>query len=377
MQNGDPFSGRPLQYDGIQALRFFAALAVVFCHAAFYTTERLHVGRLLPWGGSGVDVFFVISGFVMLLSSQRLVGVPGGWKDFLVQRLIRIAPLYWIATTAKLTVLLAAGALVYHAVVDWPSIARSYLFLPSRNVDGEIAPLLGVGWTLIYEMFFYAIFTLALALRANRFAFVGTVLALCSLGYLARPASFSPWLVYLDPLVLEFFYGMVIAGVMLRKFALPSPLAVVLAGAGAVLLVGQPDWGWGWRAITAGLPAAMIVLGVVALEPRLHGRVPRPLMFAGAASYSLYLFHPLSIPAVPVLLGRVGLQNATLSVLLGVTMALAAAAVVYVVIELPITRWLRRLSVFTAHTHRPVIEPVQSAPIGDSAGNRAPAGITP
>src|SRR4051794_40777008 len=136
-------------YTGVQALRFVAALLVVMTHATLYTSERLD-DSLPVWhfGEVGVDIFFVISGFVMMVSTQRLVGRRDGWKYFWMRRTIRIVPLYWIATTIKLLALVVAPAAILHATLDPRDVVLSYLFLPSYNVDGLVQPLLGVGWTL-------------------------------------------------------------------------------------------------------------------------------------------------------------------------------------------------------------------------------------
>ena len=206
-----PVSTGVQRYDGVQVLRCVAAGLVVTTHATFYAGERLGAGDVLWDGGvKGVDIFFVISGFVMMLAARRLGDAPDAWWRFLVQRVVRVGPLYWIATTAKLAVLMLASRYVLHAAIDWTSVAKSYLFLPSRNVDGRIEPLLGVGWTLTYEMFFYALFTLALWLRAGLLTAMAPALLGLALSSTLRPPHFSPWLVYCDPIILEFLFGMVV-----------------------------------------------------------------------------------------------------------------------------------------------------------------------
>lgn len=160
------------KYDLVQVLRFIAALAVVICHSAFYSKERLDPDSFrYDLGANGVPLFFVISGFVMMVAAKKLQGVENAWKFFIIRRIVRIAPLYYFATTVKLVTLLGAAGLVLHAQVDWIYIVKSYFFLPAVNVDGEIRPLLAVGWTLLFEMFFYAIFTLSLLARVDAIVF--------------------------------------------------------------------------------------------------------------------------------------------------------------------------------------------------------------
>jgi peptidoglycan/LPS O-acetylase OafA/YrhL len=88
---------------------------------------------------------------------------------FTIKRLIRIVPMYWIATTIKVAALIAAPAVVLHATLDPSRIIMSYFFLPSVTPDGRWEPILGVGWTLVFEMFFYLLFAVALFVKKTRF----------------------------------------------------------------------------------------------------------------------------------------------------------------------------------------------------------------
>jgi exopolysaccharide production protein ExoZ len=160
-------------FRGLQALRGIAAFLVVITHSGFYVSERLRPGfKYWTRGTSGVDLFFVLSGFVMIYSSVKLFSDPNGWRVFAERRIVRIVPVYWLATTVKLVALLAGSSYILHSQLSVLKEIASYLFLPTRNLDGEIRPLLGVGWTLNFEMFFYALFTFALRLRANVYWFV-------------------------------------------------------------------------------------------------------------------------------------------------------------------------------------------------------------
>jgi exopolysaccharide production protein ExoZ len=96
-------------YKGIQALRFLAALLVVFSHALAMVDDHYRAHSVPRWGGghAGVDIFFVISGFVMVFSFGPLIKHADGWRLFLGRRLIRIVPLYWLATTLKVAMVCA------------------------------------------------------------------------------------------------------------------------------------------------------------------------------------------------------------------------------------------------------------------------------
>lgn len=335
------------RYDGIQALRFFAAFLVVLTHSTLYAIDRLGTGGEL-WhnGARGVDIFFVISGVVMVLSSRRLIDDPNGWKTFVTRRIQRIVPLYWIATTFKLVVVLLAAGLVLHAGMEWGTILKSYLFIPSKKLDGEIAPFLGVGWTLVFEMFFYLIFAAALFLKKNIYAFVGVVLLAFSFASVFRGESYSAWWFLTDAIILEFFMGMVIGYFALKRQFWPSKLSAIAGVAALAFLLFSANINIAPlpRFIWSGIPASIIVWSVMSLEKHIHGRVPRWVIFFGSASYALYLFHPLISPMAPAVLNKLSLQSFPLAVVCSTAIAMISAAIIYQWIELPINNAIRSYS---------------------------------
>lgn len=331
-------------FDGIQCLRFVAALMVVLTHSTFYASERLTPGSYV-WGRGtmGVDIFFVISGFVMYVSSIQLEGQVGGWKAFATKRLVRIVPLYWLLTSVKLAILIAVPAAVLHAEIDWIYIAQSYFFIPASNVDGNVEPLLGVGWTLIFEMFFYLLFTVSLLLRMRVLPFVSVILALCALGSLFRGPEWPAAAIFLDMRVLEFLAGMLIAKYFAQSVR-PLWLAVSCVAAGFLLIFFAPSAGPGLgRLVTLVLPASLVVFGVISLEPHFRGRFPVWMTFMGAASYSLYLVHPIVAPAAPATMAKLGVTIGWLSILGSLGVALVCAVGVYLAFEKPVTGLFGRL----------------------------------
>ena len=158
----------------IQILRAAAAMGVVFAHLT-ESYRAVFNAKDAVWdfyyGNFGVDLFFVISGFVMVYASEALFGQPGASRKFVIRRLIRIVPLYWIATSYALWGLLNVTGLNLPAAT-WKSIFGSYFFLPFPFPTG--GPLLIVGWTLNYEMFFYLIFAIAVFFDRIRAALVAT-----------------------------------------------------------------------------------------------------------------------------------------------------------------------------------------------------------
>jgi peptidoglycan/LPS O-acetylase OafA/YrhL len=344
------------RYDGVQVLRFIAALMVVITHSFFYTSERwvVDLDELIK-GSRGVDIFFVISGFVMIISSRNLIETPDGWTKFAIQRITRVVPLYWVATTLKLMVMLLTTGLVLHATIDTSNIIKSYFFIPYIKSDGLIEPVLGVGWTLVFEMFFYLVFTIALLLRVNLYVFVGaTMITLTGLSLL-RPELHPVWMFLFDPIVLEFFFGMIIGGIVLKGNVLGLNTALFVMVTTLLFITFIPSYGLS-RVIIAGIPAMLLVYSIVSVEPYLQNRIPGIFLLFGAASYSLYLFHPMILPAVPLLLKKIGMPIVGLSVSLCITSALILAIIVYSFVELPITHLFRKLQFVSIYTHKPVTE---------------------
>lgn len=334
------------KYESVQALRLVAAVLVVITHSTLYAHDRLdHRFSVWGFGTIGVDVFFVISGFVMMVSSSRHLEERRYWKKFALRRIVRIGPMYWIATTVKLLTLLVLPGAVLHAALNPGKAALSYLFLPSRNVDGNLEPLLGVGWTLVFEMAFYAIFTLALVVRANVIVFCAIILSLLALGSIFVDHATGPAVsFYLDPIVLYFLVGMVIA-----KWTLDQSWQRMAAWFGYILLLWVTIYsfdshdGFDFGQLARNIGVTAVFLAVILAEPILSRRIPRAVVFMGDASYSLYLFHPLLAPAVPVVLGKLHIISQPLSVLLSVVGVLVSAAFIYRFVERPITRRLQHL----------------------------------
>jgi exopolysaccharide production protein ExoZ len=353
-------------FEGVQAFRFVAALLVVTTHTTAYASARLDPSFTI-WhpGQVGVDIFFIISGFVMMTSAGSLIGAKGGWKLFGIRRLIRIVPMYWLATTLKLLLMIILPGAALHAVLNPGSTILSYVFIPSVNVDGKVEPLLGVGWTLVFEMMFYLVFTIALLIRANVLYFCTAVMVLVSVASVLRPSEdWPPAMFYLNPIVMYFVVGMVLGKWTVDRdlrSAIFWLLGVVALWSGIAVL----------QSVVEGVPIyepslirkigiTALLTAVIALEPLLHGRIPRWVIRLGDASYSLYLFHPLMAPLVPVVLLAVGIRNGWASVVISIIGVVIASVLIYRFVEMPITRLLQRR--FTPRSPR-LSRPIETARI--------------
>ena len=216
---------------GIQFLRAFAATAVVAFHVRYDIINNISPPGALPasldQGAAGVDLFFVISGFVMVYSSESLFGRPKASVTFLLRRISRIVPLYWAMTTIMLAYVLARGF--------GPSDASplqalaSYFFIPYWRPSGVIDPLYGIGWTLNYEMFFYVVFALAVVVR-REIAVAGVAVLFAAFVMIASAIDLFPSQVaYLaNPLILEFVFGMGIAIAYRAGIRLSSAVSILL-----------------------------------------------------------------------------------------------------------------------------------------------------
>ncbi|WP_166652379.1 acyltransferase family protein [Enterovirga rhinocerotis] len=336
---------------GLQALRAVAALMVVLHHAelnlllgfGYGVAERLIVGA------AGVDVFFVISGFIMLVSSRRLFGTAAGARTFMVRRLIRIVPLYWAVTTLYVVV-----ALAIPAALARPSsgglILASYLFWPAAAPDGSVAPIVVVGWTLNYEMFFYALFGLAVLLPRRRAiaAVIAALIVIAMAGALLRPGS-TALAFWSNPIILEFAAG-ILLGVVYesgRRLSRPAAFALGAAGAAGFLIqIGQPFLGGWMRLVGCGLPALALVAAVTLASDDGRGVWLRGLAAIGDASYSLYLTHLLALWACRMIATKLGLVPSGLAdgivfMLVSIGASIGVAFAGYALFERPVTQWLR------------------------------------
>ncbi|MFA7412977.1 MAG: acyltransferase [Rhizobium sp.] len=275
--------------NGIQYLRAAAAIAVVLFHAAEKTGYHFAIGA------AGVDVFFVISGFIMWVVTARREPKP---LQFLRARIRRIVPVYWLATAVMVAG--ALGGLFPNLVLSLQHVLASLFFVPARSPsDGKIWPVLVQGWTLNYEMFFYVVFACALLLpRAWRLPVMAVLFGLLVIAGASLDTDNPVILTYTRPILLEFVAGMVI-GELWLKGRVPAPAAgfalIVLALSGFAYIQVE---GLRFDALVCGPLAAALVTGVLALEAGRRIRFVPVAALLGDASYSIYLWHTFAISVV-------------------------------------------------------------------------------
>lgn len=333
----------------LQALRGVAALLVVMLHVDILLAQ---VG-LPKFGGGGVDVFFVISGFVMVHATRTRSVSP---LAFLAQRLARVAPLYWLATLAVFGLALAAPRLFQSTAAHPDELIKSLLFIPFRKSSGEVEPTLFLGWTLTYEILFYLLFACGLAFRsyARGVAWtIGAIVTLVAAGAVLRPQDVVGAF-YTHPMLLEFAAGMLLGLAWPRlKAPLPWPcapaaaLAIGLLGL-AVLIAAPLIAPHAPQLVVTGAPAVVVVGAALVLERSGWSLGGGLVMMLGDASYSLYLSHPFVTQAFQKV--AVGLNSPPAAAPFALAACLASVIAVGVALHLwverPICTWLRaRLSV--------------------------------
>jgi exopolysaccharide production protein ExoZ len=304
---------RASRLESIQLLRAIAAIGVVFTHAitrigtAFPDANQHSVlagsdGQLTA-GDAGVDLFFAISGFIMLYVHWDDFGKARAPLNFMIKRIIRIVPIYWSLTTAALIVLMVAPQLftTHYRGIDLPWIIGSYLFVPIAPPGWNATPVVGVGWTLNFEMFFYVAFAFALFLPrrlALHLIFVGFG-GLVAIGVILQPSTPVLGLVT-NWLLLDFLMGVAIALWLVTRGRLPPAAAFALLLIGAVCLAATILWPppeeGPLRLLKWGIPTALIVFAMSSIDIP-EGRVAKPLCILGDASYSIYLFQFFALPA--------------------------------------------------------------------------------
>jgi exopolysaccharide production protein ExoZ len=311
----------------IQYLRAVAVLMVLGYHACLFGWRTG-----FEIGAAGVDVFFVISGFILWTIAAERPQTPG---RFLLKRLGRVAPLYWLVTLAVAGLALWRPGMIFDADPTAPHLALSMIFVHHLNPSGRPDPVLPVGWSLNDEALFYLIFAASL-FAPQRWRFRALVIGL--VGVVVTGTVFYK-LYYLGYNMMFFQF---IAGAWLAKRRLEGRL---------------PSAGWGWmmllwaiaifavlepfdlyqtlmRPFTWGAPALALVAGAVTLE----ARKPLPnipvLRFIGDASYSIYLVHWPVVSALKYVMN----SNQLIYLPLAIGLSLAAGAILHIWVERPLLR---------------------------------------
>lgn len=341
----------PGHLSNIQILRGIASVMVLVYHIGNELADRGFSGAFpdLGAGSAGVDIFFVVSGFIMVHSTAEAFGEPGAPRLFLARRAVRLVPLYWIVTTISVLALIHGAGRAGVPSETWRWIAASYAFLfyPHGAERGDF-PLYAQGWTLNFEMVFYLCFAAALPFRRAP--------ALWSLGLgltaftLVGLAVALPWPAgrWADTNIVEFVLGLGLAAIYARGLRLQPFAAVALATAGFAtfaLTIGSVDTWLPYRGFVWGPPACAVVAAAALWRPRRSGPVRAALEALGDASYTLYLVHVAFFVGLGDTIDRftpVAALSPTVYASLCFSGAIGFSIVVHRAVDRPLTRWLNR-----------------------------------
>jgi exopolysaccharide production protein ExoZ len=339
-----------LQLQNIQALRGIAVLAVVLTHLVSveqkYAGDRL-MGDFFSVGLSGVDLFFAISGFVMVYVAWN---IPGGFRpalSFLFARVGRIYPLYWLVSLVVLGVWLIRPDLVFASIAK-VNLIGSFTLWPT-----DVPPLLAVGWTLIHEMYFYLVFTVLLLLvpRVRLWGLLVWAVFILA-GIVAGWGGRDPiWYTLVHPLSFEFLGGM-FAAFALKRFSGRYWEMALLVGSILFMWVsflslrlGPPFWQDWVRAAGYAPTMALLVYGAVGAEK--SGKVFHGFfIMLGNQSYALYLSHVLVLSTAGRLWAKIafgGLWDNFIVLPLALGLAIVVAEGLHRVIEQPSLNYIKRL----------------------------------
>lgn len=334
------------RFDSIQALRGISALFIILEHI-----------RFLNCGAFGVDIFFAISGFMIMFSTHK------NTKHFLRKRLIRILPLYYLMTIGTFGLLLLFPSMFEQSTANPVYLIKSLLFIPFHIGNGIIQPLMRIGWTINCEIFFYLLFAVSMRI-SHRYrglicsGFLATLVLLAkTLPYFIPVPLPAPLQFYGDYIMLEFVLGIISYYVAWSLYNLyeneripqvVSPICLTLAiGIFTVLVFTKPTINIlsFRRFFLWGIPAMILVLSVFLAG--LWMKMPKWSVFLGNMSFSIYLIHYYPV----MLLDRKVFDFSTytpitlLGVLLSIVICLLLAWISFCLIEQKLSKYLLHLMV--------------------------------
>jgi exopolysaccharide production protein ExoZ len=335
---------------GIQILRGIAATLVVFHHSleeSLAISTNIAPEWLIRLGACGVDIFFVISGFIIYsVTYGREPRNPEPAPVFLLKRFIRIFPLYWILLLATLA-LWSSGYFYRSLHIDADILRSSVFLLPGRKL------IITVAWTLVYEMYFYYLFSITLYIRNARISILTTTVLICTGLFLSKfipEGGFKDFLS--NPIALEFCFGLILAhlihskslgGVWTRYAWLPGLILMVAAAAFAENKGSTAGVSSNVRYLAWGLPALLVTVSFIKMRFD-KSRLTKIFLPIGDASYSIYLTHPTMMILYASLIRFHILKPIAYPIILPlllVPVCIVFGFLIHYFIERPILVWLR------------------------------------
>jgi exopolysaccharide production protein ExoZ len=317
----------------IQMLRGLACMFVVLMHTTYHFSKAFNQDFLLSifkFGAAGVDIFFVISGFIIAYTNLNYLNDPREIGGFVKKRIIRIYPIYWILIILFLTLQLLLPHFYKNPFVFTPaSTLSTCLLLPGHIMIN------GVSWTLTNELFFYFLFLVAFLLpkKKHLIYILSAYFIFLLVAWEAGAVTTNEYLnLFISPMNIEFFLGVFVV-VLINKFPKAWIIPILITGVAWFTLsaimsdrnisISQENYNRVWL---FGMPSFLIILSLVGYELHFKTNVPKVLITLGDASYSIYLFH---LPVVVAGYGILGKLHTRQHALLTVFIFLLVIAVTY------------------------------------------------
>ncbi len=331
-----------MRIQNLQALRVYAALPVVFYHTGF------SLGNIKPVGIFGIHLFFLLSGYIMASI------IDNDSTAFLRRRLIRIIPLYWSLTLLLYLVAWKYPHLMGATRANPSELVKSLLFVPFAKSNGLFQPILFVGWTVNYEMFFYMTLSLAVLINRRRAALLGAAIMLSVMGVCSFFASTSPIArFYSDPLPLECIFGLLayycVRYVTPRLTPAMKPLLLTIAIACLLVMPVMEEFNWLGHlpevARYGPLCFALICSAVLLTFSGADIKI-KAIVLLGDASYVMYLVHPYIEEFLDRVIGwfwPVFRINSLIGCLVALLLVPPISVLLYILFDRPTLRYLNRV----------------------------------
>lgn len=330
--------------DSLQALRGIASILVLFHHLSLLTMaeyKTTFLNNTFLFGEMGVDLFFVLSGFIIYYIHHSDIGVKNKIKPFLIKRVTRIYPIYWVIFLFILPIYFIIPTFGAEYFRDFSYIVKSFLLIP--QVEN---PLIGVAWTLTYEVFFYLLFGLLIFLNKKySYPILFSWMAITLITFVFPVLAEKHYLIefIFSPLNLEFIFGILVAIFLLKTRNLKISVSV--------LLIGITLFCFSWisefyelfyihTVLAWGIPSALIIYGLSSIETLRNIKVPRSLKFLGDASYSIYLTHATVMSFAVKILTTLSV-NYYLSLVLIIIICVVVGCIFHLLIEKSLLKYFR------------------------------------
>jgi exopolysaccharide production protein ExoZ len=354
--------------NSIQMLRAVAVILVIYNHSMIISGDNKFPSvqqsflYIQHWTSIGLDLFFVISGLIMAIVTRSYTKKPSGWFNFFLKRVVRIIPLYWLYSA----VVYFERYLIKHAVAPG-EIIKTLLFFPVFAAKNAIYPIIGQGWSLTYEMYFYILIVIFLLLKSKHIfiTLLSTMVIFAVAGYVINPADTTLKFI-ITPILLEFSMGLAVGigyhYITTHPTINPGTiknLGIIATLTGLVLMLASLFYDGQYisnpayvitdntialtRSLIWGIPCAVFVSGILFMEFSFKLSMPKLLIKIGDASFTGYLVHILVIVTLGKTYTKLGMANGDILIIAATIISTLVSLPLYTYIEKPLLKYSNKL----------------------------------